>query len=96
VHFFENPPQKNTTLLNPCDILYFSIELSNKNKKRYIWVVESHERGSRGHGCIDLPRIYFGMPMIGRWAGVDPIAAQFPHVSVFNYAENEPVGYIDL
>ncbi len=34
--------------------------------------------------------------MIGRFAGVDPIAAQFPHVSVFNYAENEPVGHIDL
>jgi len=27
---------------------------------------------------------------------VDPIADQFPHVSVFNYAENEPVGHIDL
>ena len=34
--------------------------------------------------------------MIGRFAGVDPIAEQFPHVSVFNYAENEPVGHIDL
>jgi len=27
---------------------------------------------------------------------VDPIADQFPWVSVFNYAENEPVGHIDL
>jgi RHS repeat-associated protein len=33
---------------------------------------------------------------IGRFAGVDPIADQFPWVSVFNYAENEPVGHIDL
>jgi hypothetical protein len=28
--------------------------------------------------------------------GVDPIASQFPHVSVFNYAENEPIKHIDL
>jgi RHS repeat-associated protein len=33
---------------------------------------------------------------VGRFVGVDPIASQFPHVSVFNYAENEPVGHIDL
>jgi RHS repeat-associated protein len=33
---------------------------------------------------------------IGRFAGVDPIADQFPWVSVYNYAENEPVGHIDL
>ncbi len=33
---------------------------------------------------------------IGRFTGVDPIADQFPWVSVFNYAENEPVGHIDL
>jgi RHS repeat-associated protein len=33
---------------------------------------------------------------IGRFVGVDPISSQFPHVSVFNYAENEPVASIDL
>ncbi len=27
---------------------------------------------------------------------VDPLAEQFAHVSPFNYAENEPVGHIDL
>ena len=51
-------------------------------------------------------------PAIGRFAGpsthdsilwshtlrnpVDPIAAQFAHVSEYNYAENMPVGHIDL
>jgi len=35
-------------------------------------------------------------PTIGRFTGVDPIADQFPWVSVYNYAENEPVGGIDL
>ncbi|KAA3633754.1 MAG: RHS repeat-associated core domain-containing protein, partial [Bacteroidetes bacterium] len=43
---------------------------------------------------------YYGFrmfdPAIARFTGVDPIADQFPHVSVFNYAENEPVGHIDL
>jgi RHS repeat-associated protein len=33
---------------------------------------------------------------IGRFTGVDPISDQFPWVSTFNYAENEPVGHIDL
>ena len=27
---------------------------------------------------------------------MDPIAADFAHVSGYNYAENEPVGHIDL
>ncbi len=35
-------------------------------------------------------------PSIGRFTGVDPISDQFPHVSTYNYAENEPVGSIDL
>jgi RHS repeat-associated protein len=35
-------------------------------------------------------------PAIGRFTGVDPIADQFAFVSVYNYAENEPVGSIDL
>jgi RHS repeat-associated protein len=33
---------------------------------------------------------------IGRFFGIDPIADKFPHVSPYNYAENEPVGSIDL
>ena len=36
------------------------------------------------------------MPEIGRFTGVDPISDQYPHVSVYNYAENEPIGNIDL
>ena len=35
-------------------------------------------------------------PTIGRFPSVDPIADQFAHVSGFNYAENDPVGHIDL
>jgi len=33
---------------------------------------------------------------IGRFTGVDPIAEQFPWVSVYNYAENSPIANIDL
>ena len=33
---------------------------------------------------------------IGRFPCVDPIADQFPHVSPYNYAENEPIANIDL
>jgi RHS repeat-associated protein len=35
-------------------------------------------------------------PTIGRFTGVDPISDQFPHVSTYNYAENEPIANIDL
>ena len=35
-------------------------------------------------------------PAVGRFTGVDPIADHFPHASTYNYAENEPVGSIDL
>lgn len=36
------------------------------------------------------------MLKIGRFTGVDPISNQYPHVSVYNYAENEPISSIDL
>lgn len=35
-------------------------------------------------------------PSIGRFTGVDPISDQFAWVSPFNYAENSPIGNIDL
>lgn len=35
-------------------------------------------------------------PAIGRFTGGDPIADEFPHVTVYNYAENEPIANIDL
>jgi len=38
----------------------------------------------------------WGIMEIGRFVGVDPIADQFAHVSVYNYAENSPIGNIDL
>lgn len=53
----------------------------------------------------DGEEIYFGYydygarfydPSIGRFTGVDPIADEFPHVSVYNFAENEPIANIDL
>jgi RHS repeat-associated protein len=35
-------------------------------------------------------------PSIGRFIGVDPISDEFPFVTTFNYAENEPIANIDL
>ena len=35
-------------------------------------------------------------PAIGRFTGVDPIADDFPHLSVYNYASNDPIKNIDL
>jgi len=33
---------------------------------------------------------------VGRFFGVDPVIEKFPWVTPYNYAENEPVGHIDL
>ena len=48
----------------------------------------------------DLNWYFYGArwydPAIGRFTGVDPIAAEFAHVSGYNYAENSPIAYIDL
>ncbi|MDV7392050.1 RHS repeat-associated core domain-containing protein, partial [Arthrospira platensis SPKY1] len=46
-------------------------------------------------GLYDYGFRYYD-PMIGRFIGVDPIAEKFPHVNVYNYAENEPIANIDL
>lgn len=35
-------------------------------------------------------------PQVGRFVGVDPIAENFPFLSVYNYASNNPVAMIDL
>ncbi|RMG20118.1 MAG: RHS repeat-associated core domain-containing protein, partial [Methanobacteriota archaeon] len=35
-------------------------------------------------------------PVVGRFTGVDPVAEKFAYVTNYNYAENEPVGSVDL
>jgi len=35
-------------------------------------------------------------PAIARFTGVDPISEQYAFVSTYNYAENSPIGHIDL
>ena len=56
--------------------------------------------GKEWHGEAELGWLDFGFryydPAIGRFPSVDPIADQFAFVSPFNYAENSPVGHIDL
>ena len=49
------------------------------------WDINLYEYGARWYD-----------PAIGRFIGVDPIADEFPWVNTYNYAENEPVGSIDL
>jgi RHS repeat-associated protein len=62
----------------------------DQNRYQYNGKELSPETGLYAYGA----RYYD--PTIGRFTGVDPISDQFPHVSTYNYAENEPVGSIDL
>jgi len=48
-----------------------------------------------GLGWLDFGFRFYD-PAIGRFTGVDPISDQFPHLSTFNYASNDPVLNIDL
>jgi len=56
--------------------------------------------GKELHSEMNLNMYAYGAryydPFIARFTGVDPIADQFPHVNVFNYAENSPISNIDL
>jgi RHS repeat-associated protein len=49
---------------------------------------------------LDLNWLAYGFrwydPAVGRFPSVDPLADQFAWVSPFNYAENDPVQYVDL
>lgn len=49
---------------------------------------------------LGLNWAFYGFRMydatIGRFTGVDPISDQFAFVSTYNYAENSPIGNIDL
>jgi RHS repeat-associated protein len=48
-----------------------------------------------GFNCYAYGARYYD-PVLARFTGVDPIADQFPFVTTFNYAENEPIANIDL
>jgi RHS repeat-associated protein len=68
--------------------------LSGKPRADYLY------NGKENHEELGLNWLSYGFrmydPAIGRFPSVDPIADQFAFVSGFNYAENEPVGHIDL
>ncbi len=48
-----------------------------------------------GLGWLDYGARFYD-PVIGRFPSTDPISESFYHVTPYNYAENEPVGSIDL
>jgi RHS repeat-associated protein len=48
-----------------------------------------------GLGWLDYGARWYD-PAVGRFPSVDPLPDQFAWVSPFNYAENDPVQYVDL
>ena len=64
--------------------------VGEENRYRYNGKEFNEELGLYAYGA----RYYD--PTIGRFTGVDPIADQFPHVSTYNCAENDPIVNIDL
>jgi RHS repeat-associated protein len=55
----------------------------------------NHKELTKGLGWYAYGARYYDAA-IGRFAGVDPIADEFPHVTTYNYAEDSPVDGIDL
>jgi RHS repeat-associated protein len=74
------------------DNTWQGISPGGRAQLRYKYNGKELHKGSR---LLDYGFRYYD-PGIGRFTGVDPIADQYPHVTVYNYAENEPIGHIDL
>jgi RHS repeat-associated protein len=64
--------------------------------REWITMYNGKEQEEEMIGIGMLMGLAYYDPAIGRFSGVDPIADQFPWVSSFNYAENEPIANIDL
>ncbi len=78
-----NPPPTQGNFFAPQDV---------KNKYRYNGkeFIEDFDIGLNDYG------VRWYDPRIGLFLSVDPLADKFPHVNVFNYAENSPIAHIDL
>jgi RHS repeat-associated protein len=71
---------------------WYGIPPTGYDQQRFRYNGKELHKGSR---LLDYGFRYYSAE-IGRFTGVDPIADQFPHVTTYNYAENEPIGNIDL
>jgi RHS repeat-associated protein len=69
-------------------------QIGDEPKNRYLY------NGKELNEELGLNWLDYGFrwydPAVGRFPSVDPAADQFAWVSPFNYAENEPIGHIDL
>ncbi|AXT52774.1 RHS repeat-associated core domain-containing protein [Aquimarina sp. BL5] len=53
------------------------------------------EQDELGLGWIDITARNYN-PEIGRWMNIDPLADQFPSLSPYNYALNNPLNFVDF
>ena len=67
--------------------------VNNKVKRLYNFKEQVQDFGL---GWMDFGARYYTNGAVPVFVGVDPIASDYPYVSPFNYAENEPVANIDL
>lgn len=96
VTFDKNTSTGNAEMVQADEYYAFGLRsglYDNSNGNRYLYNGKERQ--------VDLENQYdygarFYDPVIGRFTGVDPIAEKFPHVTTYNYAENEPVSSIDL
>ena len=66
-----------------------------------IGVVDQYKYNGKEYSeALGLGWYFYGArmhdPAVGRFTGVDPIGERFAWVTTYNYAENEPVGHVDL
>jgi len=90
----------NDEIMQQAHYYCFGMELSGmwQNSKKQDFNYKYN--GKEEHQDFSLGWVNYGArfydPTLGRFTGVDPISDQFSHVSTYNYAENEPIGSIDL
>jgi RHS repeat-associated protein len=68
----------------------------SRNEETVLRCVWNREKQSKTHvNLYDYGKRFYD-PQLGRFTSLDPIADKFNWVSPYNYAENDPVGSIDL
>ena len=97
----EDPDNPDTEIIQRNHYYSFGLRVDAPHFKSDIAPENSYlYNGKENNEELGLNWLSFGFreydPAIGRFPSVDPIADQFAHVSGFNYAENDPVGHVDL
>mgnify|MGYP001472036758 CR=1 FL=1 len=85
------------TVLETFDYYPFGLLMPKRNTAgaNTIEKFTGKERDEEGGLNLDYFGARFYNPALGKWLGVDPLADQYPSLSPYNYAANNPLFFVD-